>query len=103
MTRANHTGIQTADVTQSGAIETTELEKREHRRVALRVQEDAAVSGSPEIGLQVSVDGDTWVTVEKQTGLDFDILRNVPEPYVRATVSSAGDAGSVQLWIATSN
>jgi len=103
MTRSVHTGVQTADATSTGPIDSTELEKRETRRVALRVMPGDSLTGDPEIALEVSIDGETWYEPVKETGQDLDILREVPEPYVRANVTTAADAGEVELWIAAAD
>jgi len=102
MTRGVHTTVRTVDATVTGPIEDILLEKWEHRRVALRVIADESVSGTPEFGLQSSVDKNAWVLLEKETGPDVDMLREVPEPYLRPTIETAADSGTVQLWMAAS-
>jgi len=103
MTRSVHTGPKTVDATTTGVVDGTVLEKREQRRTALRVNPGDQLSTDVEIALEVSVDGETWHTPVQQTGQDFDILREIPEPYVRANITTAADGGTVTLWIAASD
>ena len=99
MTRTVHTGTQTADVSTTGPIDGTELEKRSHRRVALRTtDEDGSVTTDPEITLETSVDGETWVPADSATGTELELTKAIPDPYVRANVTGAGDS-SLTLWI----
>jgi hypothetical protein len=103
MTRTVHTGPQTVDATTTGVVDGSQLEKWEHRRTALRVIPGDQLSTDVEVALEVSVDGETWDRPVMQTGQDFDILREIPEPYVRANVTTAADGGTITLWLAASD
>lgn len=100
MTRSVHTGTQTVDVTVADTVEGSDLTKRKQDHVALRTTENAAVTGDPEITLEASVDGETWITVDSATGTEISLEADVPEQYVRASVTTAADAGSLTLWLA---
>lgn len=100
MTRSVHTGTTTVDVTTTGTIDESSLTKRKQRTVALRATEADAVTGDPEIALEASVDGDTWYQVDSATGTEVSIEADVPDPFVRATVTTAADAGTITLSIA---
>ncbi|RDZ61358.1 hypothetical protein C5B90_18970 [Haloferax sp. Atlit-12N] len=99
MTRSVHTDEKTVDVTQAGVIDGTELEIPKQEQVALRTTENDAVTGDPEIALQASIDGTNWMDVATATGLELEILKEVPDPKVRAAVTTTASAGTLTLWI----
>jgi len=99
MTRTVHTGSRTTDATTTGVIEGVVLEAREQGHVTLRTTEDAAVTGDPEITLEASVDEETWLPVDSATGTEITLSADVPDPYLRASVTTAADAGSLTVWI----
>lgn len=94
-------GPNTVDVTSTGAVTELELEKKNTVRTALRVD---AGGDSPQVALEASPDGNTWYQLEQQTGSDFDILRNVPERYVRPNVTTTDntDTGTAEMTIVSS-
>jgi len=96
-----YVGPKTVDVSSTGPVTDMEMNIKGVTRTALRVD---AGGDSPQIGIQVSPNGNNWYVVGKNTGQDFDILRNIPEAYVRPNVITADstDTGTAEVTLVAS-
>lgn len=89
--------IQTGvDATATGQV--IEVEIDEAWKTGIRMSNDGNTDGDLTVDLEVSPDGDNWFAENQYTGQEIDEKEDIPERFVRVTVSStASTAGTVDV------